>query len=186
MRRSRFIALVSMGTATLALTACEDATQTTVFENLDQCVQSRLYSQEECQANFQAATTVHRQAAPTFASRSDCEADFGAGQCEPAPQQQQQQAAHGGGSLFMPLMLGYMMGSMSSAGRAVQPQPLYRAYEGGARGPFRTAGGTSVAARPGPTTVDAKSAVAKAPTRSATLARGGFGGRAASFASAGG
>lgn len=181
MRRSRFIALVSMGTATLALTACDDPVQTSVFETVDQCITSGTYSREECNANFETARKVHTETAPTFASKADCEAEFGPGQCG-APQQPQQQTAMGGGSMFMPLMLGYMMGSMSSGGRSVATQPLYRTPQGGQAGAFRTATGDVVAKGVGRTTVNANSSVAKAPTPSSTVARGGFGARASTSA----
>lgn len=176
MRRSRFVALLSMGTAAVALTACDDPTSTTVYESQEQCIESKLYDASECTTQFAKAKQTHLAAAPAYASARECEAEFGPGKCEPAPGAQQA-ASSGGHSLFMPLMMGYMMGSLSRGGTAVPPQPLYRGWEGGRSGAFRTADSTLIANGTGRTTFDARS-VQTPSTRTATVSRGGFGARA--------
>lgn len=177
MRRSRFVTLLSMGTAAVALTACDDPTSTAVFETQEQCIESKLYDASECVGQFAQAKKTHVAAAPAFASVRECEAEFGPGKCEPAPEAQQGATSGSGHSLFMPLMMGYMMGSLSRGGTAVPPQPLYRGWEGARPGAFRTADSTLIANGTGRTTVDARSV--RTPTaRTATVARGGFGARA--------
>ena len=60
----------------------------------------------------------HRLAeAPRFGRKQQCEQEFGAGNCE-----SRQEA--GGGSFFMPMMMGYMMGNMMGGNRF--SQPVYR------------------------------------------------------------
>lgn len=171
MRRSRFVTLLSMGTAALALTACDDPAETAVFESVQQCLDSGLYDSNTCRTQYADAAKAHVQAAPRFASAAECEAAFGPGNCQTAPETQQAQAT-GGHSMFMPLMMGYMLGSMSRGGVGVPPQPLYRGWEGGRPGAFRAADATVVSKTTGPTSVDAKA------MRSSTVARGGFGTRA--------
>lgn len=173
MRRSRFVTLLTMGTAAIALTACDDPANTAVFESVQQCVDSGMYDSNTCRAQFDQARKTHVAAAPVFASAEECQATFGPGKCEPAPAGTQQSQATGSGhSLFMPLMMGYMMGSMSRGGAAVPPQPLYRGWENGRSGAFRVADSTVVSNTTGRATVNATA------LRSSTVSRGGFGARA--------
>jgi uncharacterized protein YgiB involved in biofilm formation len=174
MRRSRFVKLLSMGTAAIALTACEDPANTAVFETVQQCIDSGMYDSNTCRTQFDQAQKTHVAAAPVFTSAEECQAQFGPGKCETAPAaaQQSQASGSGSGSLFMPLMMGYMMGSMSRGGVGVPPQPLYRGWENGRSGAFRAANSTVVSNTTGRTAVNA------AALRSPTLARGGFGSRA--------
>jgi uncharacterized protein YgiB involved in biofilm formation len=176
MRRSRFVKLLSMGTAALALTACEDPANTAVFETVQQCLDSGMYDSNTCRTQFDQARQTHVAAAPVFTGAQECEAAFGPGKCEMAPPEAQQ-SSMGSGSLFMPLMMGYMMGSLSRGGAAVPPQPLYRGWENGRSGAFRVADSTVVSNTTGRTTVNA------ATLRSPTVARGGFGSRAFSAGS---
>jgi uncharacterized protein YgiB involved in biofilm formation len=172
MRRSRFVTLLTMGTAAIALTACDDPASTAVFETVQQCLDSGMYDSNTCRSQFDQAKQTHVAAAPKFASAEECQATFGPGKCEPAPEAQQAQATGSGHSLFMPLMMGYMMGSLSRGGAAVPPQPLYRGWENGRSGAFRVADSTVVSNTTGRASVNATA------FRTSTVARGGFGGRA--------
>ena len=60
---------------------------------------------DQCEANFNEARNQHAAVAPKYTSQEDCQADFGDGRCEQAPYK-----TTSGGSVFMPLMMGYMMG----------------------------------------------------------------------------
>ncbi len=177
MKRSRSIALVMMGVSAIALTACEEAqVDANVFQDLEQCIDQPGASRAACEEAFGAAAEQHAAVAPKYTDKADCEADFGAEQCETAPYQTQ-----GGGSVFMPLMMGYMMGSMLGGGRGFGAQPLYRSAD--APGTYRTADNKSVGKATGATKV-ARSATSRPTAKTSTMSRGGFGARARSFGSA--
>ena len=173
MKRSRSIALVMMGAGTIALTACEEPqVDASIFENVEQCVDQPGASRAACEEAFAIAEQQHAAVAPKYTDRESCEADFGAEQCEQAPEQ-----AQGGGSIFMPLMMGYMMGSMIGGRAGMAAQPLYRSADDPKN--FRTADNRSVGATTGRTTVP-RAAAAAPSVKSETVARGGFGERARS------
>lgn len=171
MKRSRAIALVMMGAGSVALTACEEPqVEASIFESVEQCVDQPGASRAACEEAFGAAEQQHAVVAPKYTDREACEADFGAEQCEQAPYQ-----AEGGGSIFMPLMMGYMMGSMMSNRAGAAVQPLYRSADDPRN--FRTADNRSVGAATGRATVP-RAAAAPPTAKPYTVARGGFGQRA--------
>lgn len=167
MKRSRSLKLALMGATALTLTACEEPLQdVAIFEDVNQCENEIGFDRDACVANFKKAQEEHVRVAPKYTSAEDCEADFGAAQCEIAPQQTQS-----GGSVFMPLMMGYMMGSMLSNNRA-SAQPLYRSRDD--KSNFRTGDNQKVGSKTGVAKVPAQ--VAKAPsTKTSTVRRNGFG-----------
>src|SRR5690554_1932991 len=115
MKRSKKAALILMVPATtLMLAGCgEKPTEAVVFSKPEECATYMTQaSVEQCMADFQAAQALHPQVAPKYANKTECEADFGSGNCETAPQQ------HASGSFFMPLMMGYMAGQMFNRGGA--------------------------------------------------------------------
>ena len=119
MKRSRSLKLALMGASALTLSACEEAPQdVAIFKDVLQCENEVGFDRDACIANFEQAKQEHVRVAPKYTSAEDCEADFGAAQCETAPQKTQS-----GGSVFMPLMMGYMMGSMLSNGSRAATQP---------------------------------------------------------------
>lgn len=168
MKRSKSVRLVAMGTGLLLVAACDEAkVDTAMFESLQQC-QSLGFEASECKANYENAQAMHVDVAPKYTSRTDCETDFGAEKCEIAPQR-----TSSGGSVFMPLMAGYMMGSMLGGNRAGVAQPLYRSRDDSKN--FRTADNRNVGSQVGRTQV-AKSVATRAPTaKTRTVSRGGFG-----------
>lgn len=172
-KRSNKVALVAMGmgVSAFALTGCEEKVDAFQFATVDGCITSGEFTEAECQSQFQIASAEHERAAPRYQSRADCEAEHGAAACEP------QQASSGGG-LWMPLMMGMMMGNMMSGNRAVATQPLYRSSQAGMA---RTAGGATVDAKAGKVSVP-KAATARPPAGK-VMARGGFGRTGGSFGS---
>jgi uncharacterized protein YgiB involved in biofilm formation len=114
--------------------------------------------------------------APKFASKQECETEFGAARCEQAPQR-----TSSGGSMFMPLMMGYMMGSMIGGRGFGNSQPLYRTRSN--PGTFRTSDNKAAGRSTGRTQV-AKSSMARPTSKASTRSRGGFGSSGRRFGSA--
>ncbi len=97
-----------------------------VYADKAACAQE--WDQAACDAAFQKASAEHEANAPKYATRAECEAAIGAEAC-------QEGRSSGGGSFFMPMMMGMMMGQMMS-GRTGYPVYTDRngaAYSGGAR-----------------------------------------------------
>lgn len=194
MKRSKKAALVLMVPATTFLLAgcVEEPEQAMVYNSPSDCSAGGFNSTEACIADYETAQAMHPQVAPKYLSQAECEIDFGAEQCEKAPQQ-----TTSGGSVFMPMMMGYMMGSMlnrsqgaggqnfqqtSSGGKSNIPtQPLYKSRDD--RGTFRTATNKSVAKGTG--LVSVKPSQLK-PQAGQLVRRGGFGQQAARRSSFGG
>ena len=177
MKRSRSVALVMMGSGALALSACEEPrVEASIYESVEQCVDAPGASRAECEEQYKIAADQHAAVAPKYTDLAACEADFGPEQCEIAPYR-----AEGGGSIFMPLMMGYMMGSMMGGRGGAFTQPLYRSADDAKN--FRTADNKNVGAATGKTTVN-KSAAGRPATKAYTVSRGGFGTSARSYGSA--
>lgn len=192
MKRSKKAALVLMvPAATLLLAGCgEEPEQAMVFTDPSECSAAALNSAEQCEADYAAAQKLHPQVAPKYLNKEECEADFGVGKCEAAPQQ-----TSTGGSVFMPMMMGFLAGQMfnrggmggnfqqpgAAAGSRVPSQPLYKSRDD--RNTFRTATNTPVARGIGP--VSLKPSQVK-PQAGQVVRRGGFGQQAVARNSFGG
>lgn len=175
-KRSNKVALVAMGmsVSAFALTGCEEKVDAFQYASVDGCITSGAFTEAECTERFQVAQTEHERAAPRYQSRADCEVEHGVEAC--APREGEQTAQSAGSGLWMPLMIGWMMGR--SLGGPVATQPLYRSPQAGMA---RTAAGASVDAKSGPVSV-AKTAVAK-PAAGRVVSRGGFGRTGGSYGS---
>ncbi|MDS9468334.1 DUF1190 domain-containing protein [Paracoccus sp. MBLB3053] len=131
-KRSRHVALVLAGTATLALAGCkDDRVEAQAFPDLDSCIAASQenglwFTEDDCRKNFAAAQKDFVETAPRYASKELCEQEHGAGNCGDDPAAQQS----GGGFSFMPLLMGYMMGSMMSRGGGIFSQPMVRSANG--------------------------------------------------------
>jgi uncharacterized protein YgiB involved in biofilm formation len=174
--RSSSIAFM-MSVSLVALTACEEPkVDASIFKNLDQCKKDPLVSSDDCESSFKEARSQHASVAPKYASKADCQADFGEAKCEQAPYR-----TSSGGSVFMPMMMGYMMGSMLGGRRSMMSQPLYRSAQSPSS--FRTADNRNVGSATGRTRV-ASSATNRPSFKSSTRSRGGFGSSGGRFGSA--
>jgi len=148
MKRTRAIRLALLGTVGLVgLAACDDGNplgQEGFFQTETECAKSN--NPDACRQAVADARAEHLKTAPAFNSREACEAKFGAENCMETREKPGQvaqatpavpgapaaAASEGGGSWFMPMMMGFMMGNMLG-GRS---QPVYRdttntAYSGG-------------------------------------------------------
>ena len=177
MRRRNFISAAMMSVSVIALSACEEPkVDASVYETLQQCKNNPTVSGDQCEASFKEARDQHAAVAPKYSSLADCQADFGAEKCEQAPYR-----TSSGGSVFMPLMMGYMMGSMIGGRRSMVSQPLYRSAQSPST--FRTADNSNVGSKTGSTQV-ARSATSRPSFKSSTMSRGGFGSSGRRFGSA--
>ncbi|AGT08700.1 DUF1190 domain-containing protein [Paracoccus aminophilus] len=187
-KRSRHVALVLAGTALLGLSACrEEQVDAESFPDLQSCVaaaqkNSLWFTEDDCRANFAAAEKEYLETAPRYESKELCEQEHGVGKCGGDPTQQQQaQNGGGGGFSFMPLLVGYMMGSMLSRGGGIFSQPMVQTANGRYTTP---SGNQSFASNRGAGKVPSQVFTSKAAptigkpplTQSAVQQRGGFGG----------
>ncbi|MGI9385668.1 MAG: DUF1190 domain-containing protein [Methyloligellaceae bacterium] len=162
MKRSRRIALITMGVSTLALAACEEAlTEAAIFRSVDECIASGDHSEDACKKAYAYAVSEHDLASPNYATKEACEAEMGAGRCEPG-------LYNGGERPYRPGFAAFMF----SRTGAVHPQPLYQSGKDPKK--FMTADKRKLAAATGRVSVPEK--VARRPTNKvATARRGGFG-----------
>lgn len=175
MKKSRSVKLALLGGASMALVSCGDDTppkDVTFYSDVQEC--AAVYGEEACQDAKAASEKTSREEAPRFARKEECEAEFGAGNCET------QQAAGGGGSFFMPLMIGYMVGNMLGGNR--YNQPVYRGLNNDAvmphNGRFYNVGTFSGGA--------SKAAGFRPAAQATAVKRGGFGSTSSAFRSTGG
>lgn len=146
----------------------------------------QLQTQAKCRTyhRVQQCAEEAERTAPKYATREDCVAEFGEGQCQQAPAQagmapeNQAQAQQSSGSFWMPLMAGYMMGRLMGGGAGFAQQPLFSSKNPAspAYGKYTDATGKNYgAAQPGRTMTVPKTAMAPKPATTTTVTRGGFG-----------
>lgn len=180
-KRSRHVALAILGATAFALAGCtEDQVDAQAFPDLESCKAAAsptgMVTAADCDAAFAEAKALHVETAPRYDSLETCEAQHGAGACG----NEQQVQPGGSGSIFMPLMMGYLLGSMMSGQRGMAAsQPLYKTPDG----KFSTPAGTStISSNSGTGKMSSSqftrpaSTVDKPPMTKATAqSRGGFG-----------
>ena len=180
MKRWNSISVAALMSASIiGLSACEEPkVDAAVFDSLQRCINEPGMLREDCEKSYGEAKSQHASVAPKFTSMQDCQADFGDGKCEQAPQR-----TSSGGSVFMPLMMGYMMGSMlGGRGRGFGgSQPLYRTTSDPKT--YRTADNKKAGSTLGRTRV-ASSATSRPSVKTSTIKRGGFGSSGRRFGSA--
>ncbi|HGM5490775.1 TPA: DUF1190 family protein [Serratia fonticola] len=179
--RSYRVAPVALAiSAVFMLAGCEQADETvSLYKNADDCSTSNPSMSEQCTTAYNNALKEAEKTAPKYATREDCVAEFGDAQCTQAPAQAGMAAeSQSSGSMWMPLMAGYMMGRMMGGGGYAQ-QPLFSSKNAAspANGKFVDASGKSY----GPATAGGRSmtvpktAMAPKPAVTNTVTRGGFG-----------
>lgn len=114
------------------LAGCEKSDETvSLYQNADDCSAANPGKSAECTTAYNNALKEAERTAPKYATREDCVAEFGEGQCQQAPAQagmapeNQAQAQQSSGSFWMPLMAGYMMGRLMGGGAGFAQQPLF-------------------------------------------------------------
>ena len=184
----RFAPVAIAVSAVFMLAGCEKTDETvSLYQNADDCSNANPSMSAQCKESYQNALKEAEKTAPKYASREDCIAEFGEGQCTQAPAQagmapstngEAQAQPQQSGSFWMPLMAGYMMGRMMGGG-AYNQQPLFSSKSAAspANGKFVDATGKSY----GPATAGGRSmtvpktAMAPKPATTSTVTRGGFG-----------
>ncbi|WP_445375603.1 DUF1190 family protein [Photorhabdus tasmaniensis] len=183
--------------AVFMLSACEQSDETvSLYMNADDCSQTNPSQSEQCTLTYNNALKEAEKTAPKYATKEDCIAEFGEAQCTQAPAQaglgsisttdgsstaansNAQAQPQQSGSIWMPLMAGFMMGRLMGGG-AAPSQPLFssKSATSPANGKFVDATGKSY----GPATAGGRSmtvpktAMAPKPATTTTITRGGFG-----------
>ncbi len=140
-KRSSHVALAIFGAAAFGLVGCtEEEVDAQAFPDLKSCQAAAgpgsAFTVEQCATAFAEAETLHVEAAPRYDSLAVCEQQHGEGACG-----SEEQAQPGGsGSIFMPLLAGYLIGNMLGGRGVAAAQPLYRTPDGR----FANAAGSSV------------------------------------------
>ncbi len=173
MKKSHSIRLVLLGSASVALVACDDGgalpESAQFYPTVNECAAD--HGAQPCEDAKAVADRTQAAEAPRFSQKQQCEQEFGAGNCE------SRQTA--GGSFFMPMMMGYMIGNMMGGNRFSQP-----VYRGPGNSAVMPSGGRllnvgrfdSLGAGPGTRTA----------FQPAPVSRGGFGSTARNYNSFGG
>ena len=174
MKKSTSIRLVLLGSASMLLAGCGDdgpPKDARFFSSVEEC--SSLATEAECRDAMAAAEKTHLAEAPRFTRKEECEAEFGPENCAT----QTASASEGGGSFFMPLLMGYMMGNMLSGGNRYS-QPVWRGTNNQGVMPGKSGGFFGV----GNFDRSATGASSFRPaTQVAQVPRGGFGSMATAF-----
>jgi len=164
-----------------------------LYTDADACSADARYTRDQCLTAFVSASATHEETAPRYATAADCEADFPGTRCEPL-----HQTVAGAAPAFIPAMAGVVLaaGAVGALTAAPAALPVYRTCppgtdprtcgasvgSGGVGGAYYTSGGYRVSSRgPGGGVSVARASFTARPG-TATLARGGFGARAAGHA----
>ncbi len=171
MKRMNALKFSLLGATALALVACGEAEEDVLaYDSVEACVKAGQQDASVCKAEFAKAQKLHNEVAPRYDRANNCYSDFGYNRCY-------QSRSSTGTSIWLPFMMGYMLAPRG--GRTfISSQPLYRPSSNPNQ--FYTAGNGRVGAvsANGRTQV-AKSQVSRPSVRTRTVARGGFGARAA-------
>ena len=191
-KRSRTLQLTTlMASASISLTACgappgvqqseARPTPALAYTSLSECKAADDISDADCDANYQQAQAAAEKTSPRYATREQCEGEWGPSQC--------QTTQRDGGSFFTPLLAGFVIGQVlgGGGGRAFGGGPLYRDRDnrysngyggGGVYTDYRTGRQVTDARAHTP---EARQAPPRAQTRTTVVSRGGFGGGGRSF-----
>jgi uncharacterized protein YgiB involved in biofilm formation len=184
LKRSRTLQVTSlMATVGFSMSACGSpqssipvapAEPVLAYTSLDECRAANDIPDEECVVASNVAGQQADESGPRYASRAECEGQWGPEQCRPLNS--------GGGSFFGPLATGFIIGQLMNGGGYRGGGPLYRdrngqysnGYGGGYLSRDYRTGRTITNARDH--TPAARQAPARVQSRTTVVSRGGFGG----------
>ncbi len=167
MKRRNSFKFALLGATALTLVACSASKdEVLVYNSVEACIAAGQQDEAVCRSEFAKAQKLHEEVAPRYARADQCYSDFGYNRCRQSS-----------GSLWLPFMMGYMLAPRGGA-TYISSQPLYRPSANPNR--YYTASIQQVGADSanGRTQV-ATSKVGQPAARTRTVARGGFGARAA-------
>lgn len=164
MKKSRAIRLVLLGGTGMALAGCDQPPppDAKFFADIGDC--TAVYDRVTCEQALVESKAAYAAEAPQYARKEACEAEFGVGNCE----NRETATGNGTGGYFMPIMMGYMLGSAFR-------QPVYRGPDN--RAMVRSGGSSYAVGR----FAGIGRATAFQSTAVTPVQRGGFGRTAASF-----
>lgn len=182
LKRSRSLHLTSlMATVGFSMSACggpqiavPPPEPALAYVSTDECKAADDVPDTECDAAYAAAQTEAEASSPRYATRAECEGQWGPEQCRPLNS--------GGGSFFGPLATGFIIGQLLNGGGYRGGGPLYRdrqgQYSNGYGGgylsrDYRTGRNVTNARDHTPA---ARQAPARVQNRTTVVSRGGFGG----------
>lgn len=116
MKRSHAIALGATGIilagAWLGSGKNEASADAAIYGDVNECIRAGALNREQCETQFAEAEKSHLATAPKFANTSECEMQYGAGQCKPA--------TFNGASVFVPAMIGMLVANHLTNRRQAQ------------------------------------------------------------------
>ena len=172
--------LAAIVASALILAACGDNTQeqmeeVSMYRNVEECVRYNPDAKSLCETTFAQATQEAIDTAPRFATREDCVAEFGEAGCQAAPVNQENATAQqSSGSMWMPLMAGFLFGKMMGGGFNAH-KPLYSPQNGPNKGSMFDASGKNFGSAAPGTKFKVNPSDMKPGQPGQTMRRGGFG-----------
>ncbi len=131
-KRSKRVAIAIIGATAFTLAGCrEEQVDAAAFPDLQSCTNEAtrggMFTAQDCEESFSQAETLHVDSAPRYDSLEVCEEQHGADACG-----SEAGATQGGsGSIFMPLLAGYLIGNMLGGRTGMSAgQPLYKTSDG--------------------------------------------------------
>jgi uncharacterized protein YgiB involved in biofilm formation len=186
MKRNFAMKTLTIGLLTVsafALAACQEDGEAQSFQNVEQCISASKmveakFTEKDCRDGFAAATAENKLSAPRYDAMQLCEEEHGAGNCVGEQRSD-------GSSVFMPMMMGYMMGSWMNSDNDRDRYrhsyvPMYPIKGGGystSTGYYSSSFGNKSYASPSALSSKPAATFKSAPmTRVSVASRGGFGG----------
>ena len=166
--KSRAFKFALIGVTALTLDGCGGPKEEALaYDSVEACISSGQQDEVVCRSEYAKAQALQNEVAPRYSSANDCYADFGYNQCR----------RQSGSSVWLPFMMGYMLAPRGRS-RYIATEPLYRPSAN--PNAYYTAGGGRIGAvsANGQARVAASNA-GRPSARTRTVARGGFGARAA-------
>lgn len=125
MKRSRSVTLLTMASATLALTACEEQidTEGELFRSEAECASSEFVPDADCAPLLTEGARIHDTTAPRYSRMFICESEHGRTQCAPYTSE--------GETYYSPSPIGYLVtGAIAGSVVSNLVRPVYREREG--------------------------------------------------------
>lgn len=181
---TRFVAKpIALMVAAYTLSSCSSNNETAyVANNAKDCADNTELTLEQCEIAYQRAQNEAVRTGPKYNDQRRCEIEFGANNCR-------QYNNGSSGSVFMPLMAGFLVGQMLNNHRDNYYNPVYGYYGNNSsfRGRYMMSDGTALGRANSRTIkVDKGTLTKPKPAVKRTMSRGGFGAKASAKSSWGG